>query len=45
MMDDLVCIARDSGLVRSGDTVAVLAGAGGGTEVQATDVLRIMRVK
>lgn len=45
MMDDLVCLARDSGLVRTGDTVAVLAGAGGGTELHATDVLRIMRVK
>lgn len=45
MMDDLVAMARDAGLVRAGDTVAVLAGAGGGTELHATDVLRIMRVK
>lgn len=45
MMDDLVSIARDSGHVRAGDTVAVLAGAGGGTDLHATDVLRIMRVK
>lgn len=45
MMDDLVCVARDSGLVRTGDTVAVLAGAGGGSDLHATDVLRIMRVK
>lgn len=45
MMDDLVCIARDAGLVRAGDTVAVLAGAGGSTDLRATDVLRVMRVK
>ncbi len=45
MMDDLVCIARDAGHVRAGDTVAVLAGAGGGQELHATDVLRVMRVK
>lgn len=45
MMDDLVAVARDSGLVRTGDTVAVLAGAGGGMGLHATDVLRIMRVK
>ena len=45
MMDDLVCIARDAGLVRAGDTVAVLAGAGGASDLHATDVLRVMRVK
>jgi len=45
MMDDLVCIARDAGHVRAGDVVAVLAGAGGGHELHATDVLRVMRVK
>lgn len=45
MMDELVSIARDGGHVRTGDTVAVLAGAGGGAELHATDVLRIMRVK
>ncbi len=42
-MDELVCIARDHGLVRSGETVAVLAGAGG-KGVHATDVLRMMQV-
>ena len=45
MMDDLVRIARDAGHVRAGDVVAVLAGAGGGHELHATDVLRVMRVK
>jgi pyruvate kinase len=43
MMDELVCIARDQGLVRSGEVVAVLAGAGG-KGVHATDVLRMMHV-
>ncbi len=42
-MDDLVCIARDQGLVRSGEVVAVLAGAGS-AGMHATDVLRMMRV-
>lgn len=43
MMDELATIARDHGLVRSGETVAVLAGAGG-PGVHATDVLRMMHV-
>ncbi len=43
MMDELVSIARDQGLVRSGEAVAVLAGAGG-KGVHATDVLRMMHV-
>ncbi len=43
MMDELATIARDRGLVRSGDVVAVLAGAGG-KGVHATDVLRMMHV-
>lgn len=43
MMDQLATIARDQGLVRSGDVVAVLAGAGG-PGVHATDVLRMMHV-
>lgn len=42
-MNDLVCIARDRGHVRSGEIVAVLAGAGA-VGVHATDVLRLMRV-
>jgi pyruvate kinase len=42
-MDDLVCMARDQGLVRSGEVVAVLAGAGG-KGVHATDVLRMTHV-
>ena len=42
-MDDLVCIARDQGLVRSGEVVAVLAGAGS-AGMHATDVLRMMTV-
>lgn len=43
MMDELATIARDHGLVRSGESVAVLAGAGG-KGVHATDVLRMMHV-
>jgi pyruvate kinase len=42
-MEELVCLARDRGHVRSGDLVAVLAGAGG-KGVHATDVLRLMNV-
>lgn len=42
-MDELVSIARDQGLVRTGEVVAVLAGAGG-KGVHATDVLRMMHV-
>lgn len=42
-MDDLVCLARDHGHVRSGEVVAVLAGAGS-KGMHATDVLRMMRV-
>lgn len=42
-MDNLVEMARDRGLVRSGDIVAVLAGAGA-RGIHATDVLRLMRV-
>ena len=44
MMDHLVELARDSGHVRTGDTVAVLAG-GGGDGHHAADVLRVMIVK
>ena len=40
-MDDLIVSARDSGHVRSGDLVAVLAGAGGN---RSTDVLRLATV-
>jgi pyruvate kinase len=40
LMDDLICAARDAGHVQSGDTVAVLAGAGG-KRSRATDVLRL----
>lgn len=40
LMDDLICAARDAGHVKSGDTVAVLAGAGG-KRSRATDVLRL----
>ncbi len=43
MMDELVALARDRGLVRSGDVVVVLAGAGH-KGIHATDVLRMMRV-
>jgi pyruvate kinase len=42
-MDELVTLARDQGLVRTGEVVAVLAGAGG-PGVHATDVLRMMHV-
>jgi pyruvate kinase len=42
-MDELVAIARDQGHVRTGEVVAVLAGAGG-KGVHAADVLRMMRV-
>lgn len=42
-MDQLVCMARDRGYVRSGEVVAVLAGAGGGG-VHAADVLRMCHV-
>jgi pyruvate kinase len=44
MMDELVNLARDSGYVRTGDTVAVLAGGSGGDGPQAADVLRVMKV-
>lgn len=42
-MDELVVIARDRGFVRSGDVVAVLAGAGA-TGQHASDVLRMSTV-
>jgi pyruvate kinase len=42
-MEQLVCIARDKGHLRSGEVVAVLAGAGR-KGVHATDVLRLMQV-
>ena len=42
-MEELVCIARDRGHVRTGDIVAVLAGAGS-AGIHATDVLRLMKV-
>ena len=40
-MDELIMAARDSGHVHPGETVAVLAGAGG---KRSTDVLRLARV-
>ena len=43
LMDDLVIAARDAGHVRSGDLVAVLAGAGS-TASRSTDVLRLASV-
>jgi pyruvate kinase len=43
MMDSLVSAARDQGHVRSGDLVAVLAGASSGRR-NATDLLRLVRV-
>jgi pyruvate kinase len=43
MIESLVTSARDQGYVRSGDLVAVLAGAGSGIH-QATDLLRLVRV-
>ncbi len=43
MMESLVAAARDQGHVRSGDLVAVLAGAGTGRS-RATDLLRLVRV-
>ncbi len=43
LMDELVLAARDAGFVASGDTVAVLAGAGTKGS-RATDVLRLARV-
>lgn len=42
MMDELVVQARDQGLVRSGDIVAVLAGAG--QRARATDLLHLVPV-
>lgn len=42
--DNLVIAARDQGYVRSGDLVAVLAGAGGPIRAHATDMLRLVRV-
>lgn len=41
-MDELIVAARDGGHVRTGDVVAVLAGAGGTS--RSTDVLRLARV-
>jgi pyruvate kinase len=41
-MDELILAARDGGHVRTGDVVAVLAGAGGNS--RSTDVLRLARV-
>jgi pyruvate kinase len=43
LMDDLIISARDAGHVQSGETVAVLAGAGG-KRSRSTDVLRLGRV-
>jgi pyruvate kinase len=43
LMDELIVAARDQGHVRSGQLVAVLAGAGD-ESVRATDVLRLSRV-
>jgi len=43
LMDDLVIAARDAGHVRSGELVAVLAGAGS-TASRSTDVLRLASV-
>ncbi len=42
LMDDLIVQARDAGLVRPGQTVAVLAGAG--SRSRSTDVLHLARV-
>ncbi len=42
-MDELIVAARDAGMVRTGQLVAVLAGAGDRT-IRATDVLRLSRV-
>jgi len=42
-MDDMITAARDGGHVRTGDVVAVLAGAGGPNS-RSTDVLRLARV-
>jgi len=42
LMDDLVIAARDAGYVRTGQTVAVLAGIGKRT--RSTDLLRLARV-
>jgi pyruvate kinase len=44
MMQNLVAAARDQGHVRSGDLVAVLAGAGSSGRRHATDLLRLVRV-
>lgn len=44
MMDSLVVAARDQGYVRSGDLVAVLAGAGSSGIRNSTDLLRLVRV-
>jgi pyruvate kinase len=43
LMDELIVAARDAGHVHPGETVAVLAGAGG-KRSKATDVLRLARV-
>jgi pyruvate kinase len=43
-MIHLVERARDQGYVRSGDIVAVLAGAGTNQNSRATDLLRLIRV-
>lgn len=44
MMDGLVTAARDQGHVRSGEMVAVLAGANRGSRAKTTDLLRLVRV-
>ena len=44
MMNALVVAAREQGHIRSGDVVAVLAGAGAGSRAKATDLLRLVRV-
>ncbi len=44
MMNELVVAAREQGHIRSGEVVAVLAGAGSGSRAKATDMLRLIRV-
>ena len=44
MMNSLVLTPRELGHIKSGDTVAVLAGGGGGSRAKTTDLLRLVRV-
>jgi pyruvate kinase len=44
LMNQLVVAAREQGLIRSGDTVAVLAGTGSGSRAHATDTMRLVLV-